>query len=179
MTFADWRQLSPAEAARTLRARVVASLSPAQQHAAIATLTAEEELATRFAAAPRSGPLGGVPYFAKDLFDVAGVPTLAGSTFLPEVRPTRAKDGAFVAAMNAAGAVLAGKTHMHEFASSPVKIRITVTWSCRSILGARRAARAAARRRWSRRTSCRSRLAATRAARYVCRRRSAGCSAFA
>jgi amidase/aspartyl-tRNA(Asn)/glutamyl-tRNA(Gln) amidotransferase subunit A len=60
--------------------------------------------------------LGGVPYFAKDLFDAAGMPTLAGSTFLPEVRPAGAHDGAFVAAVNAAGAVLAGKTHMHEFA---------------------------------------------------------------
>ncbi|MBI5767248.1 MAG: amidase [Verrucomicrobia bacterium] len=116
MTFADWRNLSPAEAARTLTQRVASRLRPGQQRAALARLLPEDALAARFATARRDAPLGGVPYFAKDLFDAAGLPTLAGSTFLPEVRPAGASDGAFVAAVNAAGAVLAGKTHLHEFA---------------------------------------------------------------
>ena len=51
-----------------------------------------------------------------DLFDAAGMPTFAGSTFLPDVRPAGSRDGAFVTAMHQAGAVLAGKSHMHEFA---------------------------------------------------------------
>ena len=116
MTFADWRQLSPAEAARTLRLRASTRMAAVQQRAAIACLASKEELAALFAAVPRRGPLGGVPFFAKDLFDAAGMPTLAGSTFLPEVRPTPLRDGAFVSAMRTAGAVLAGKTHLHEFA---------------------------------------------------------------
>jgi aspartyl-tRNA(Asn)/glutamyl-tRNA(Gln) amidotransferase subunit A len=116
MTFAEWQNLSPASAAREVHERVRTRLSPAQQRAAIAQLAPEPELAARFASTRTGSPLAGVPYFAKDLFDVAGVPTLAGTTFLPEVRPTRAEDGALVQEMRKAGAVLAGKTHMHEFA---------------------------------------------------------------
>ncbi len=72
-------------------------------------------MAAQFAAAP-PGPLRGVPFFAKDIFDAKGLPTLAGSTFLPEVRPAGGKDGAFVRAVRETGAVLVGKTHTHEFA---------------------------------------------------------------
>jgi aspartyl-tRNA(Asn)/glutamyl-tRNA(Gln) amidotransferase subunit A len=116
MNFADWQTLTPADAAREVHARIHARLPPAQQRAAIAQLTPEPELAARFEAAGAGGPLARIPYFAKDLFDAGGVPTFAGSTFRPEVRPARANDGAFVHAMRNAGAVLAGKTHLHEFA---------------------------------------------------------------
>lgn len=115
MTFREWQQLSPAAAAREVHRRV-AQLPPAQHRAVIATLAPEPGLAAQFAAAPRTGPLGGVPYFLKDLFDVVGQPTLAGSTFLPEVRPAPARDSAIVRTLHAAGAVLAGKVHLHEFA---------------------------------------------------------------
>jgi amidase/aspartyl-tRNA(Asn)/glutamyl-tRNA(Gln) amidotransferase subunit A len=116
VNFADWQQLSPTEAARELHRRVAALLSPAQQRAALALVVPEEQLAAGFAAASTGGALAGVPYFAKDLFDADGWPTLAGSTFLPEVRPTPPGGGAFIQAVNATGAVLAGKTHLHEFA---------------------------------------------------------------
>ena len=116
MTFGEWRQLSPTGAAREIHGRVRAQLSPGQQRAILATLEPEDTLAARFAAVPRGAPLAGVPYFVKDLFDVAGAPTFAGSTFLPEIRPTPARDSSLVAAVRAAGAVLAGKTHLHEFA---------------------------------------------------------------
>lgn len=115
MTFADWQTLTPDAAARAVHERVRSRLSSGQQRAAIAHLVPETELAARFAAT-ESAPLARIPYFAKDLFDSAGVPTFAGTTFLPQVRPTRAHDGAFVAAMKQRGAVLAGKAHMHEFA---------------------------------------------------------------
>lgn len=115
MTFSDWQQLSPDAAAREIHQRI-RRLRPGQQRAAIAQLHDERTLAERLAQAPRNSPLHGVPYFAKDLFDVAGVPTFAGSTFLPEVRPMPANDGAFVRAVNATGAVVAGKAHTHEFA---------------------------------------------------------------
>src|SRR5258705_4934076 len=116
MTFSDWQELTPSAAARELHHRVSTRLPPAQQVAVIAQLCSEPELATRFATANPASPLAGVPFFAKDLFDTGGVPTFAGSTFLPEVRPTPANDGAFVRAVKATGAVLAGKTHLHEFA---------------------------------------------------------------
>jgi aspartyl-tRNA(Asn)/glutamyl-tRNA(Gln) amidotransferase subunit A len=115
MTFAEWQQLAPDEAARELLRRAQA-LPKAQRRAAIVRLPSATELEARFAAAPSGTPLAGVPYFLKDLFDVAGEPTLAGSTFLPEVRPTPATDSVLVTALRTAGAVLAGKTHLHEFA---------------------------------------------------------------
>ncbi len=116
MIFLDWRQLSPAAAARKVHELVRTRLSSSQQRAVIASLVSEPELADRFARAPRNAPLAGLPYFAKDLFDVAGTPTLAGSVFLPEVRATPEGDSALIAALRAAGGVLAGKTHLHEFA---------------------------------------------------------------
>src|SRR5688500_4691761 len=116
MTFREWQELTPSAAARELHRRVAALLPPVQQRAVIAHLFTEDELATRFAAAPAGSPLARVPFLVKDLFDVGGLPTFAGSTFLPEVRPTRAHDGAFVHAFANAGGVIAGKTHMHEFA---------------------------------------------------------------
>lgn len=116
MDFPAWQQLSPVAAAREVHRRARENLPPAQQRAVLAWLRPESELAGAFAAASAGTPLARIPYFAKDLFDVAGVPTLAGSTFLPELRPTPIRDGALVAAMAAKGATLAGKTHMHEFA---------------------------------------------------------------
>jgi aspartyl-tRNA(Asn)/glutamyl-tRNA(Gln) amidotransferase subunit A len=116
MTFADWQALTPAAAAHEVHQRVRTRLSPAQQRAAIAQLAPESALVERFEAVSSDAPLARVPYFAKDLFDVAGVPTFAGTTFLPETRPTRANDGAFIQAMHQTGAVLVGKAHMHEFA---------------------------------------------------------------
>lgn len=116
MTFAEWQSLTPAAAARELHRRAATLLSPAQHRAAIAVLRPEAELAQDFSEARGRGPLGGVPFLAKDLFDFQGTPTFAGSTFLPEVRPSGAADGAFARALRGTGAVFAGKTHMHEFA---------------------------------------------------------------
>ena len=115
MTFREWQALAPEKAAREVLARVRA-LPKAQQRAAIAQLAPKDELIARFKSAPRGTPVGGVPFFAKDLFDFAGVPTLAGSKFLDSVRPTPNQDGAFARALRAAGAVFVGKTHLHEFA---------------------------------------------------------------
>lgn len=116
MTFRDWQALSPAAAAREFRRRVETGLTVTQQRAVFAHLVAEPDLEAAFAAAPAGAPLARVPYLAKDLFDVAGLPTLAGSTFLPEVRPQPTRSSAIVSALGQAGAVLAGKTHLHEFA---------------------------------------------------------------
>ncbi|OIR13474.1 biuret hydrolase [mine drainage metagenome] len=62
------------------------------------------------------GPLAGVPFLVKDLFDVRGLMTRAGSGFLAEARPPADSDSALVRAFRAAGATLAGKTHLYEFA---------------------------------------------------------------
>jgi aspartyl-tRNA(Asn)/glutamyl-tRNA(Gln) amidotransferase subunit A len=60
------------------------------------------------------GRLHGVPYSVKDLFDVAGMPTTAASRVREGHRA--AADAPAIAAMRAAGAVMVGKTNLHEFA---------------------------------------------------------------
>jgi len=64
----------------------------------------------------RGGPLAGVPYGLKDLFDLAGVPTTAGSSFLPEVRSTPKQDSAMARFLRARGAIPVAKTGTVEFA---------------------------------------------------------------
>lgn len=58
-------------------------------------------------------PLKGIPVCVKDLIDVAGVPTTAGSATW---RRTPARDAAAVARLRRAGAVIVGKGHTNEFA---------------------------------------------------------------
>jgi aspartyl-tRNA(Asn)/glutamyl-tRNA(Gln) amidotransferase subunit A len=66
------------------------------------------------------GPLDGVIVSIKDLFDVAGEPTRAGSKILAEEAPPAAADAAIVRRLRAAGAVVVAKTNMTEFAFSGV-----------------------------------------------------------
>ncbi|HTZ78067.1 MAG TPA: amidase [Stellaceae bacterium] len=68
-----------------------------------------------------ASPLAGIPVSIKDLFDVAGERTLAGSKALDDAPPATA-DAPIVARLKAAGAVLVGRTNMTEFAFSGVGI---------------------------------------------------------
>jgi AtzE family amidohydrolase len=61
------------------------------------------------------GPLAGVPFAAKNLFDVAGVVTLAGSIIEKRNAPAK-QDGFAVAAMERAGAICVGTLNMDEYA---------------------------------------------------------------
>ncbi|TCN31947.1 amidase family protein [Sinorhizobium americanum] len=65
------------------------------------------------------GPLDGRIVSIKDLFDVAGEPTLAGS-IIRRNAPPAAADATIVRRLRAAGAVIIGKTHMTEFAFTAV-----------------------------------------------------------
>lgn len=65
------------------------------------------------------GPLDGVIVSIKDLFDVAGEPTRAGSTIFADAPPASA-DAPVVRRLRAAGAVIVAKTNMSEFAFSGV-----------------------------------------------------------
>ncbi|NMC32673.1 MAG: amidase [Veillonellaceae bacterium] len=60
------------------------------------------------------GPLHGIPYGAKDIIHVAGVPTTGGSQVEPEYVP--AKNAAIIDNLTAAGAIFLGKTTTTEFA---------------------------------------------------------------
>ncbi|WP_309385487.1 amidase [Cerasicoccus frondis] len=61
-------------------------------------------------------PLAGLPFGAKDLFDVAGLPTTAGSDFLAEVRSNIVQTSPVVEKLQAHGAALAAKVATVEFA---------------------------------------------------------------
>ena len=61
------------------------------------------------------GPLAGVPYAVKNLFDIDGVVTLAGST-INRNHAAATADAFLVKQMKAAGAVLVGALNMDEYA---------------------------------------------------------------
>jgi Asp-tRNA(Asn)/Glu-tRNA(Gln) amidotransferase A subunit family amidase len=83
------------------------------ERALAAAQAAEAELA----AGTYRGPLHGVPVAVKDLFDLAGTPTTAGSL----IRAGRVVEtsSTVVERLEAAGAIIVGKTRMSEFAYSP------------------------------------------------------------
>ncbi|TAL18018.1 MAG: amidase [Frankiales bacterium] len=83
--------------------------------AADRALAEAEVLAAEAADGRLRGPLHGVPVAVKDLYDVAGEVTRAGSRVPPTGRPAVA-DAAAVARLRAAGAVVIGRTRTHEYA---------------------------------------------------------------
>ncbi|MFJ6617954.1 amidase [Kitasatospora sp. NPDC091335] len=111
------RRLSPVELVDSVLGRLDrvepylgAYVSVARDQARETAREAEREIAR----GGYRGPLHGVPVGLKDLIDVAGTPTTAGSRVRDGHRATA--DSTVAARLRAAGAVLAGKTHTHEFA---------------------------------------------------------------
>jgi AtzE family amidohydrolase len=65
--------------------------------------------------AGRNGPLAGVPFAVKNLFDVKGLATVAGSKINRD-NPPAAKDSPLIERLEAAGAILVGALNMGEYA---------------------------------------------------------------
>jgi len=63
----------------------------------------------------RRGPLAGVPFAVKNLFDVKGLTTLAGSKINRDLPPAK-RDAPLITRLEAAGAVLVGTLNMDEYA---------------------------------------------------------------
>jgi 1-carboxybiuret hydrolase len=72
-------------------------------------------LDARHARGDKLGPLAGVPFAVKNLFDVAGLPTLAGSKINRE-HPPATRDATLIERFEAAGAILLGALNMGEYA---------------------------------------------------------------
>ncbi|MEH2592756.1 AtzE family amidohydrolase [Bradyrhizobium sp. AZCC 1721] len=67
------------------------------------------------AAGQKVGPLAGVPFAVKNLFDVKGLATRAGSKINRDLAPSP-RDATLIERMEAAGAVLVGALNMGEYA---------------------------------------------------------------
>ena len=111
------RQVSPVEVTRAALDRIAqvdsrlnAYLLLMEREALSSARTAEAEIR----AGHYKGPLHGVPFALKDLFQTAGVRTTAGSRVLAQFVPDR--DATVVSRLREAGAVLVGKLGMHAFA---------------------------------------------------------------
>ncbi len=74
-----------------------------------------QELDVRRAAGEDLGPLDGVPFAAKNLWDIQGITTLAGS-IIERDKPPATRDGYAVAAMERAGAICVAALNMDEYA---------------------------------------------------------------
>src|SRR6478672_9901285 len=100
--------------ANELEASIAAAQSPACERAFLSTCFTQ---ARREAADPAAmgKPLAGLAVSVKDLFDVAGEVTAAGSRVLADA-PAAGMDSRAVARLRAAGAALLGRTNMTEFA---------------------------------------------------------------
>ena len=83
-------------------------------------LASAEAAASLFDAGVDLGPLQGIPYVTKDLFDVAGLVTTAGSRVHEE--RVAAQDATVTRRLAAGGAVLLGKTNTVEFAFGSIGI---------------------------------------------------------
>ncbi|PSO19049.1 indoleacetamide hydrolase [Bradyrhizobium sp. MOS003] len=123
----DFDQLTLGRAAAGLRAGTVTSmaltteaLARAKANADLnAFITLDEAGALKAAAAfdakgDKDKPLGGVPIAIKDNIEVAGLPCSAGTPALRDYIPRA--DAPVVAKLRAAGAIIIGKTSMHELA---------------------------------------------------------------
>ena len=111
------KELSPVELTRSYLDRIDrlnqslnAYFTVLHDQAMSAAHTAEEEIRRgRY-----RGPLHGIPIAVKDLFAIKGVPMTCGSKILADHVPDY--DAAVVTKLREGGAVLLGKTNMHEFA---------------------------------------------------------------
>jgi aspartyl-tRNA(Asn)/glutamyl-tRNA(Gln) amidotransferase subunit A len=110
------REISPVELTRTCLDRIAAGNDDLR---AFITVTGERALADAaraekaITAGHYRGPLHGIPVSIKDLVDMAGTPTTSGSLVPPRVAR---HDAPIVGNLLRAGAIIVGKTNLHEFA---------------------------------------------------------------
>lgn len=117
------KTLSPVEVAQAYLDRIeglndelVAFITVTADQALAAARTAEAEVA----AGHYRGPLHGIPYGAKDIFDTAGIRTTHGASFYRDNIPS--ENAETIKRLEEAGAILIGKCNTHEFAAGSTTI---------------------------------------------------------
>ncbi|MEU7401148.1 amidase [Streptomyces sp. NPDC044948] len=130
------RELSPVELTESVLARIAAVegrlgayVTVAAEAARAAAIRAEREIS---GSGPR-GPLHGIPMALKDLIDAEGMPTTASSRVRAGHVPER--DSRVAERLGAAGAVLLGKTHTHEFAYGLTTPQTNNAWDHSRVAG--------------------------------------------
>jgi Asp-tRNA(Asn)/Glu-tRNA(Gln) amidotransferase A subunit family amidase len=128
--------LSPVELTQAVLARIerfdprLESYVEVYAEEALAQARAVEAAISR---GDRVGLLAGVPLALKDLYDVAGKPTLCGSAV--RAGHVAVRDSEVTSLLAAAGAVLVGKTVTHEFAFGVVSAPTRNPWNPDTIPG--------------------------------------------
>lgn len=111
------RELSPVELTQSSLSRIKTVEPEINAYATVTEDIALQQAAQaekEIAAGAYKGPLHGIPLGVKDLYDTAGVPTTSSSKVRENYVPDA--DSASVEKLTAAGMVMVGKTHTHEFA---------------------------------------------------------------
>lgn len=130
------KALSPVELTESVLARIEVVDPPIN---AFSKVTAELATAAaaraegEIAAGRYRGPLHGIPVGVKEIYDMAGVPSTSSSRVRAHHIPR--DDSAVVAALLAAGAVVVGRTHSHEFAFGVVTPQTRNPWRPDRIAG--------------------------------------------
>ena len=121
-TTASAAEIASAVRAGTISARevidaVLAAIRTRGKALNVFTAVTEERARARAAAIDarraQGGALAGVPFAVKNLVDVAGLPTLAGSKINRD-HPPATRDATLVERLEAAGAILVGSLNMGE-----------------------------------------------------------------
>lgn len=130
------KELSPVELTESVLERIAAV---DDRVGAFVTVTADRareqarRAAEEIAAGRWRGPLHGLTYGMKDLVDTAGIRTTSSSKTRADHVPQA--DGAVVERLDAAGAVMVGKTHTHEFAFGVITPTTRNPWNLDRIPG--------------------------------------------
>ncbi|MFJ6552287.1 amidase [Streptomyces luteogriseus] len=130
------RELSPVELTESVLARIAAvegRLSAYVTVAADAALAAAARAEREISEGGPRGPLHGIPMALKDLIDAAGMPTTASSRV--RAGHLAEHDSGVAERLGAAGAVLLGKTHTHEFAYGLITPQTNNAWDPGRVAG--------------------------------------------
>ena len=110
-------EISPLDLLREAQQRIESLNSTLNAYISVNSSAEEEarQLEVELQAGQWRGPLHGIPISLKDIIDAKGTATTAGSRVFGEGRQVET-DAALVERLRAGGAVILGKTNLHEFA---------------------------------------------------------------